>query len=102
MRDETATKPTEYELEALQSFLLSLPFMMANLGHRTIKGHACYVHSKTPLVTAMAAWLVQQNDETWADLIAAWGEDHFRNVRSALMLEALPTLNLDKAPEAAQ
>jgi len=81
------SKPTERDIENLAGYLIALPFWMRNMGHRTIKGYAVYVHGQ-PLLEATLQWLARQTDDAWDNLIEAWGgEEVVRDIQRALMQE---------------
>ena len=77
--------------------LISLPLVMANLGHRTIKGAEMYHVGLGGSYGAYIAWLSNQNDETWGELIEAWGgKESFLKARRSLMESAFAGFKLNE------
>jgi len=93
------TVPSESDLAGLASFLVSLPFLMQNVGHKSIEGHAYYVRGQSILLQATLDWIVKQTPANWTALVAAWGgEEQFLAIRTAIMRATFADFNPFKVP----
>jgi hypothetical protein len=48
-----------------------------------------YVHG-SPVMDATLRWLAKQNDDTWAELIDAWGGEQVAGLLMRALLDSLP------------